>query len=101
MPSSLSASYSYDLVGTVVNLSGVVLPSDDKEYLVFGFISEFEGRTYSCVFYIRLNDANSCVMAAIVVRALVTKKYITVSFNTDTPWNKEKDPSYVIAGVRA
>jgi hypothetical protein len=96
-----SSDYHYDVKGKVRNLIGPYpLPSDNKQYLVFGFISPAKRRIYNCVFYIRLEDPDASEMVATVARALVTQKRILVSFNTDTPWDKDKDPSYVIAGAR-
>jgi hypothetical protein len=93
--------YSYDLAGTVVNLTGVILPSDQKEYLEFGFSSQVENQTHNGVFYIRLEDATAGKMAAAIVRSFVNKTLVTVTFNTSVPWDKTKDASYVISGARA
>jgi hypothetical protein len=101
MSTKEQACYSYDLAGTVVNLTGVILPSDQKEYLEFGLLSHVDNRKYNGVFYIRLEDATAGKMAAIIVRSFVDKTLITVTFSTNVPWDMTKDPSYVISGARA
>ena len=99
--------YTYRLTGTVKNPDGlhlpgacafnaVILPSDTKSYLAFGFRAAAENRVYNGVFYVRLEGAQGANLAATLVKASVNNRAVTVIWNTDIRWDPKDDPSYVI-----
>lgn len=85
--------YPCEFVGTVANLTGYILPDDKKEYLEFGAVSQMPA--HSGVFYIRLGDKGSSELSILVVRSLVNKVPIVLSFISKLPWdvNDEADSS--------
>ena len=90
----------YALTGKVNNLLGpYVLPSDNKQYFVFGFTAVQSGHTYNAVFYIRFADAGAPKMSAKIASSLASGRRVTVLFTTEKPWDQNHDPSYVIDGV--
>jgi hypothetical protein len=89
--------YTYKLAGTVTNLTGAILPSDTKSYLVFGFFAELEKRAHNGVFYIRLENEKASEIAAIVVTSLVKETQITITFTMDIPWDQCLDPSAIVS----
>jgi hypothetical protein len=92
--------YRYSLTGNVRNLLGpYVLPSDNKQYFVFGFTAVQTGHTYNPVFYIRFVDAGSPEMSAKVAWSLASGRKITVHFTMAKPWDPDTDPGGVVDGV--
>src|SRR5689334_13690665 len=90
----------YTVTGFVNNLvAPITLPSDNKQYLVFGLTTEPKPRVYNCVFYIRFGDPSGLEMCDKVVRALASKRPLKVSFKSPPEWDGSFDPSYVIVGV--
>jgi hypothetical protein len=91
----------YTVTGIVNNLvAPIVLPSDNKQYFVFGFTTVGEPSIHNCVFYIRFSDPNGPEMCAKVAHALASKRRLTVSFAPPPVWDRKSDPSYVINGVK-
>lgn len=94
--------YTYSVSGTVQNLTGVILPSDQEYYVEFGLLAKSDvGHVYNGVFYIRLVGDEAITMTRVVIKSLVNKEPITVTWTTDAPWDPIHDPSSVICDARA